>query len=289
MSPEDVTKFIAAQKQQVANAAKQIVDTGEKRVNDEIDPKAKYLSRFNQRVVQETRAQKVGAFKNDAGQGKLAQPAPSKAADEQAQKQAQKQTQSKPAELAEPKDKPSKIATYKDGDFDLKDDAATETPNSGLQAFAPTFRKLPVVPDPTQSSGDGNEVSSTDDHLKDVKTGMETMLSTREFVYYSYYNRIKEKLRQYWEPKIKEKFERIIRQGRHIASDGNDKITKLVIILDEKGTLVGVQILGASGVTDLDDAAIEAFRAAAPFPNPPKGIVEPDGTIKIRWDFVLEA
>ena len=36
-------------------------------------------------------------------------------------------------------------------------------------------------------------------------------------------------------------------------------------------------------------AAIEAFKEAAPFPNPPAGIVESDGTIKIRWDFVLEA
>jgi protein TonB len=40
---------------------------------------------------------------------------------------------------------------------------------------------------------------------------------------------------------------------------------------------------------DLDSAAVEAFRQAAPFPNPPKGMVEADGTIKIRWDFVLEA
>ena len=48
-------------------------------------------------------------------------------------------------------------------------------------------------------------------------------------------------------------------------------------------------MLTQSGVIDLDSAAVEAFREAAPFPNPPKGMVEGDGTIKIRWDFVLEA
>ena len=50
-----------------------------------------------------------------------------------------------------------------------------------------------------------------------------------------------------------------------------------------------VQVLEDSGLRDLDEAAVDAFREAAPFPNPPQGIVEKDGTVKIRWDFVLEA
>ena len=79
-----------------------------------------------------------------------------------------------------------------------------------------------------------------------------------------------------------------MRQGRSIASN-TDRITKIVIILDGQGTLQRVQVIGPSGLLDLDDAAVEAFRAAAPFPNPPKGIIESDGTVKIRWDFILEA
>ena len=81
---------------------------------------------------------------------------------------------------------------------------------------------------------------------------------------------------------------RLFRQGRTIASD-RDHTTKLLIILSENGSLVNVQVLGESGVHDLDDAALEAFRSAAPFPNPPKGIIEADKTVKIRWDFVLES
>jgi TonB family protein len=118
---------------------------------------------------------------------------------------------------------------------------------------------------------------------------LQTMLNTREFVYYSYYNRIKDKLRQYWEPKIKEKMERVLRQGRSLASLEQERITKCVILLDANGKLVRVQVIGASGLVDLDQAAVEAFQSAAPFPNPPKGIVEKDGYIRIRWDFVLEA
>ena len=129
--------------------------------------------------------------------------------------------------------------------------------------------------------------ASTDDYLENVKEGEETLLSTREFIYYTYYQRIKSQLSQYWEPKIKEKVTRLFTQGRNIAATG-DKITKIIITLDSRGILMKVQVLENSGVKDLDDAAVEAFRAAAPFPNPPKGIADPDGTIKIRWDFVLE-
>jgi TonB family protein len=87
---------------------------------------------------------------------------------------------------------------------------------------------------------------------------------------------------------VREKVKIIYRQGRSIAS-AKDRVTQVLVTLDSKGELIKVDILSPSGVEALDAAAVEAFRAAAPFPNPPKGMVEPDGTIKIRWDFVLEA
>lgn len=277
MSPEELTALLQAAKSAKSNA-QQIVTADEQRLNDEKDEEAKFLSKFDQKVVRETRAMKAGKYTNEAGRGKASAPQPKIAA----QPLQKKNGESKETKTAA--DEQAQIATFETGDFPI-------APKTGLQAFNPSFRKLPTVPDPTAveaSAGDGKETSATDDHLKNVATGLQTMLSTREFIYYSYYNRIKDKLRQHWEPKIKEKFERIVRQGRTIASEG-DKITKVIIVLDEKGTLIRVQVVSRSGVTDLDDAAVEAFRAAAPFPNPPKGIVEEDGTIKIRWDFVLEA
>lgn len=276
MTPDEMNALLAASKTRKSNA-QQIVTSDEKRINDEKDEKAKYLSKFDQKVVRETRAVKAGKFANDAGRGKAVAPQVKMAAQPA-------QDSHEPKDSKKAAGEKSQIATFENGDFPI-------APKTGLQAFNPSFRKLPIVPDPTAvevSAGDGQEASATDDHLKNVPTGLQTMLSTREFIYYSYYNRIKDKLRQHWEPKIKEKFERIVRQGRSIASEG-DKITKVIIILDEHGTLIRVQVVSRSGVTDLDDAAVEAFRAAAPFPNPPKGIVEEDGTIKIRWDFVLEA
>lgn len=240
-------------KQQEIDRSKQIVDQSEKSVNDEIAPDAKYLSRHNQHIVHESKAAQHGIFKNsDNGV-----PSPQQNAKTA---MVQKQSQAK------------KMRTH------------------GAGAL-PTLKDLMPNYDwstQTMASKQGNGPSQTDDFLKDTPTGAETLLNTREFIYFTYYERIKNKLRQYWEPKIKEKISHLLAQGRSIASS-NDRVTKMIIILDAKGTLIGVQIISESGVRDLDDAAVEAFRAAAPFPNPPAGIVDPDGTIKIRWDFILEA
>ena len=132
------------------------------------------------------------------------------------------------------------------------------------------------------------EGSRSDDYLKDVPTGLQTLLSTREFVFYAYYARIKEKIRQQWEPQVREKVKIVYRQGRNIAS-ATDRITRVVVTLNAKGELMNVEVVTQSGMRHLDEAATGAFKAAAPFPNPPQGMIEQDGLIRIRWDFILEA
>lgn len=226
----------------------QIVEQ-QKRINDETPEDTKYLSQFNQTVKEQTRAQKTGEFKNTAKSGVQ------KAGETQAPQ------------------KQSKVQKLTKGEL------------PSLKKLMPQYSITPKAQNSEQ--GQAGDPSQTDDHL-DVKTGVQTLLSSREFVYYSYYMRIKQQIRQYWGPTVKEKVKIIYRQGRSIAST-SDRVTQVVVILNEKGELEGVQIIGESGVKDLDDAAIEAFRAAAPFPNPPKGIVEQDGRIRIRWDFILEA
>ncbi len=222
--------------------AGQIVEQ-EKQINDDTPENSKYLSQFNQRVVEETKAKTTGAFQND--------PAP------QAQSQVPRQTKKSPrGELPKLKD------LTPQWDF-------AKAQNS----------------DPSSTQGLG---AQSDDHLKDVKDGPQTLLSTREFLYYSYYTRIKQRIRQFWEPGVRDKVKILYRSGRSIAS-AQDKITQLVVTLDASGQLVEISVITQSGVEDLDEAAIEAFRAAAPFPNPPKGMVEKDGRIRIRWDFILEA
>ncbi len=228
--------------------AKQIVQQDDKSVNEEKPLDDYKLSKNDQNILQETKASKNGAFQNR----KNTQEAPNK--------KAQPQTQAQKKQKTLDNLKPSLYST----DY--------------------TASKMAPPPEPAMS---GAEVSQNDDYLKDVVAGAETLLRTREFVYYSYYNRIKSKLRQHWEPRIKQKIVKILRKGRRIAST-NDKITRLVITLDQHGELKRIQVKNASGYNDLDDAAIEAFKAAAPFPNPPTGLVTGQGEVEIPWDFVLE-
>jgi protein TonB len=251
----------------------QIVEQSDQRLNDEAPEESRFLSRFNQKVVQETQAAQKGKFKNTASRDGTAG----------TEKPAKKSPSHNEAQVAE--SKPDKTKSSQKNVLTSNDGIPVRSGKPSLKDLTPSFKPMARA---LENETAGGGASATDDHLKNVPTGMQTLLSTREFVYYTYYNRIKDKLRQYWEPKIKEKMEKILRQGRTIAST-SDKITRIVILLDDKGTLVRVQVLNPSGVTDLDDAAIEAFKAAAPFPNPPKGIVETDGMIRIRWDFILEA
>jgi len=230
----------------------QVVDQDTEKLNEEIPENTKYLSAHSQMVKKETVSRNRGEFKNVKNKPALFPKA------------------EKIQQAAQPK----------------AFDPLSEMDERFKQKQIQNIGKNPE--DRVQANPNGGDVSQSQDYLKNVDQGLETLLNTKEFKYYTYFNRIRRQLSQYWEPKVKEKLSVMFRQGRSIASD-QDKITKLLIVLSPAGQLVKVQVISDSGVKDLDEAAIEAFRLAAPFPNPPKGIVDPDGTVKIRWDFILES
>lgn len=241
----------------------QIVETDENFANNKQNDKAKFLSAKNNAVEKETKAKTGEQFKNALKQG--------------AQTVAnEKKSASEKSETSNEKTLPNLFAKEFDPYSSLKQkqELLDSAKNKANETIA-------------DSGVEKGEQSTTNDHLENVGDDLVTRLNTKEFKYYSYYQRIKGQLNQWWGPKVRERMVRMFKRGRMLASEGN-KTTKLVIVLNDVGTLVRVQVLGESGVRDLDEAAIDAFRAAAPFPNPPKGIVDADGTVKIRWDFVIE-
>lgn len=129
-------------------------------------------------------------------------------------------------------------------------------------------------------------VSSTNDYLEDIPLGDVTNLNTTEYKYYGFYHRIRQKLEQFWGRSLQEKAEEMIKSGRQIAS-AEEMITALRITLDEEGEIIAIKVLGSSGVKELDDAAIESFNEAGPFPNPPKGLIV-DGQVTLEWGFVVK-
>ncbi|WP_413289084.1 cell envelope integrity protein TolA [Bdellovibrio sp. HCB337] len=239
---------VAVKKQKVKIDTTQIVEQEENALNKEKPEDARFMSANDQKVAKQTQALNHGDFQN---------------------KKTKDTKAGKPVESKKSAPKLDQLL------------AAYDPLAAGMK------KQEAKTKQEAEAAQKGGDVSQTSDYLKDVDQGIETLLNTREFKYYTYYNRIRKQLSQYWEPKVRQKVNTMFQQGRKIAST-QDRITKLLIVLNESGTLVNVQVLSDSGIRDLDDAAIEAFRSAAPFPNPPKGIIETDGTVKIRWDFVLE-
>lgn len=129
--------------------------------------------------------------------------------------------------------------------------------------------------------------SSTNDYVQEVALGDFTHLNTVEFKFYGFYHRIRQKLEQFWGKSIQEKSHALFRSGRRMPAS-QDLITSLQVTLNEKGEIVKVKILGASGVKELDDAAIESFNEAGPFPNPPKDLLV-NGYATIEWGFVVKS
>jgi protein TonB len=230
---------------------KQLVEQNQK--TNEVDENAKFMSKHNNKVKEQTKAKKQGDFKN-ATQAQKTLPSPQQ----------------------------SKSVQHSLKSFIPKLDPFSQTYAQRLE------KQLQQDSKEKQAIKEEGIESATNDYLKDIKSADKTLLNTKEFVFYSYYQRIRKQIRQQWEPNIKGKIERLFLQGRQIASV-KDHMTQVVIILDQFGNLTGVQLLNESGLKDLDKSAIEAFKAAEPFPNPPKGIIDADGKIRIRWDFILEA
>ncbi len=231
---------------------RQVVTTQES--NKKEPPKdSKYLSRENQVVDRQTIAKVIDKFNEGGGGGK---------------------------KLAQKNVKPSnkkKLLNGK-GKVSLADLSNQVTPEQRFESMA--------VAEVQGIGTKGKGLSSNNDYIEDVPLGDMTLLNTTEFKYYGFYFRIRQQLEQYWGKTLHEKANNLYKSGRRLEAD-TDKITSLTIYLDPKGNIIEVAVKSTSGVKELDDAAVESFNRAGPFPNPPKGMVS-DGMVKIEWGFVVK-
>lgn len=162
----------------------------------------------------------------------------------------------------------------------------------GMGTFESASKEIAHVPANKSKKGteNGDELSqgfsATNDYVQEVALGDFTHLNTVEYKFYGFYHRIRQKLEQFWGNSIQEKSHQLFRSGRRMPAS-QDLITSLQVTLNEKGEIVAVKILGASGVRELDDAAVESFNQAGPFPNPPKELLI-NGKATIEWGFVVK-
>jgi len=142
------------------------------------------------------------------------------------------------------------------------------------------------------NSGEKNEKngdeSSTYDYLPGVKPGDQTLLNTAEFVYYSFYRRVEEGIVYLWNNYVAEFIDTHPDVRANLGK--RDYITEVEAVMKPEGDhadLVRTYVVSSSGVVGLDDIPGRAFAEASPFENPPDGMIEADGYIRMRWRFVV--
>ena len=125
----------------------------------------------------------------------------------------------------------------------------------------------------------------SNDYLPDVEDEGDTnLLNTRKFRYWDYFQRVKDRVSQEWEPG------RIWRErdptGQRFGV--KNRLTIVRVTLDPEGALKQLQVAKESGLDFLDDEARRAFVAASPFPNPPQGLRNGRGEIEFQFGFLFE-
>ena len=204
-----------------------------------------FLARHHQRVDHNTRAPRIGKFKNVLKEG-----------------------------VRDSKD------LFKLASDDMSRAPASETTKQGQTL---RFPAAIASQDPVDQ---GEGYSATDDYLPHVAIGANTLLNAREYKYASFFERIREKLTHQWQTRLRNELEGLYIQG--VRGLSGERTTKLRVILDPHGEIVRIEKEGSAGYLELDRAAVGAFHAASPFPNPPKDLLEGKvPSLSIDWHFVV--
>ena len=123
------------------------------------------------------------------------------------------------------------------------------------------------------------------DYLPDVDDEGDTnILNTRHFKYWDFFQRVKDKIASEWDPNEVWRSHDPTGQKYGIK----DRYTLLRVTLDREGAVKKLQVARESKLDFLDEEASRAFRAASPFPNPPKGLQNPAGEVEFNFGFMFE-
>lgn len=137
---------------------------------------------------------------------------------------------------------------------------------------------------PSQAVMDQIIGGAPNDHLKDADEGEGTYLNTREWKYASFFNRVKQSVGTQWDPNAA----LMMRDPTGQTYSGRDRYTLVNVTLDENGRVASITVEKSCGLDFLDLAAVESFKKAQPFPNPPPGLLEDDSKVRFKFGFFME-
>lgn len=216
---------------------------------------ARFLSEKTQRVQQEMQAALTGMTKNRSSQSPES---PSKNSNTKSEQKT---------------DNPKKMETKK----------SLET----LDKDKDGYQQVDISQQLNEMKRFSDGVSSVGESLpRDVKVGSFTALNTDRYLYYTFYARVEELIRYRWESRIQNAINSFDRETRLQLADRN-WVTEAEFILDKSGHLKTAVIMKSSGIKPFDMAAINAFKEALIFPNPPQEMVKEDGMIHLVFSFTV--
>lgn len=134
----------------------------------------------------------------------------------------------------------------------------------------------------SQSAESSAEPKGTRDVLRDVPEGDATYLNTNEYVFASFYNRLKSDIGARWEVLVRQYLndrQRVLPHGFYL--------TQTEFEFDADGRFLRARVLNGSGARGLDRCAIEAIESTVRVPNPPAALVK-NGRIEVKLGFVVE-
>lgn len=116
-----------------------------------------------------------------------------------------------------------------------------------------------------------------------VDQGTENLLDSKQHRFASFFNRLRAAVSEQWRP---EKVHDEVDPKRTKFGDAT-RTTIVRVVLDARGGLVSAKVEDSCGAAHLDAEAVRALEAAAPFPNPPRGLAV-GKHIVFHFGFTLE-
>ncbi len=159
-------------------------------------------------------------------------------------------------------------------------DAGRGAPRTAIASpWAFTNKEGLAAPVPS-SSREQTLSGAPQNDLLDEKKGAVVALNTREFIGTAYLNRIRRQVNFYWDQNLDN-------LGSSVRISAPRYRTVVAIVLSADGVLESIRVTDDSGSPPHDDAVVDAFRIAGPFPNPPEQLVSKDGRVYLE-DFSFE-
>lgn len=124
---------------------------------------------------------------------------------------------------------------------------------------------------------------SVDVVMSDVVQGAETLLNTDEYVFASFFNRLKSEIEPRWSPAARAIMHR---QGRGIPE--GIYVTEVSIGSDDKGKITYVEVKQSSGHAGFDSVAAESVWSLGKLRNLPKELLDRDDRYRTTLTFVVD-